>query len=155
MPCKLVTVCWCADSPAVRPGCDNWSPDEKELTPKAGVKYDSGKVDPTFVLEYFPRALIAVSTVAEYGARKYTRGGWKTVDNGIMRYDAALVRHQLLQHIEGPYDDNDSGLAHLAQQAWNTLAKLEKALELGAIENRHGNDIGADGKPILGTARKA
>jgi len=121
--------------------------------PKAGVKFDAAKIDPTFVLEYFPRALLAISAVAEYGARKYTRGGWKTVDNGIMRYGAAKVRHQLLQYMEGPYDDGDSGLAHKAQEAWNVLAELEKALELGALEIRRGNEI-ENGKPILGTAKK-
>jgi hypothetical protein len=118
-----------------------------------GVKHDAEKIDPSFVLEYFPRALLAIAAVSEYGARKYTRGDWRNVDNGIARYGAALVRHQLAPHIEGPYDGLDSGLSHLAQQAWNTLAVLEKAIELGAIEIRRGNDI-VGGKPILGSSKK-
>lgn len=118
-----------------------------------GVKYDQAKIDPTFVLEYFPRALMAISTVAEYGERKYTRGGWKTVPNAIPRYSAALMRHVMAQYLEGPYDENDSGLSHAAQLAWNALAILEKALEGGVIENRRGNDI-VGGKPVLGTAKK-
>ena len=118
-----------------------------------GIKYDAEKIDPSFVLEYFPRALLAIAAVSEYGARKYTRGGWETVDNGILRYGAALARHQLAQHIEGPYDDSDSGLSHLAQQAWNTLAVLEKAIEFGAIEIRRGNDL-VGGEPILGSSKK-
>ena len=120
---------------------------------KAGLKFDDGKVDITFVLEYFPNALAAVSTVAEYGAKKYTRGGWNTVPNGIERYTAAMDRHHLAEFRDGPYDDGDSGLAHAAQVAWNALARLEKMLVGGMIEDRVGNDL-VEGKAVLGTAHK-
>lgn len=120
---------------------------------KAGLKFDDGKINPSFVFEYFPLALLAVSSVAEYGARKYTRDGWRTVPNRKARYTAADDRHRLKEYIEGPYDDGDSGHAHAAQHAWNALARLQAMLEDGDIELRRGNDIGSDGKPILGTAR--
>lgn len=120
---------------------------------RAGKKLDQGKIDPTFVTQYFPRALLAVSAVAGYGARKYTRDGWRTVPGALARYSAAMMRHHLLKDIEGPYDEGDSGLAHLAQRCWNDLAELELALLTGAVEIRCGNDI-VDGKPVLGTSKK-
>ncbi len=108
--------------------------------------------------KYFPRAKWAVAMVSEYGDRKYSVDGihystqWCAVPNGFPRYFDAEARHVTKAEIEGPYDDGDSGLPHLAQEAWNTLAKLERAIKDGLIEVRRGNDI-VDGKPILGTAR--
>lgn len=119
---------------------------------KAGMKDDDGRAQiETMVFSYFPRALAAVSTVSEYGARKYTRMGWLTVPDGVDRYTDALARHQLKQYTEGTYDETDSGLSHAAQMAWNALARLELMLAQGKVEDRIGNDI-KDGKPVLGTA---
>lgn len=118
------------------------------------VKFDGGKIDPTYLTEGFPRAFLALAAVCDYGFRKYgVRGGWRGVENGIARYSAAEARHELMPQIEGPYD-SESGLAHMAHRAWNLLAVLEKSLEAGELEIRRGNDIDPDGKPILGTAAK-
>lgn len=120
-----------------------------------GSKKDVGKA-PIWqgLMNYFPRALWAVSLVSEYGQRKYGEwGGWAKVPNGLERYRDAHGRHILKQAIEGKYDDSDSGLAHLAQDAWNALAKLERAIRDGEVEVRIGNEI-VDGQPVLGTAKK-
>lgn len=117
-------------------------------------KLDANKV-PIYegCIQYFPRALMAVAMVSEYGFRKYGAwGGWRGVLDGVVRYTSAKYRHGLMQEIEGPYDVGDSGLSHAAQEAWNALAKLERLLEANAIENRRGNEI-VDGKPVLNTAR--
>lgn len=129
--------------------------DSRVTEEKPGMKFDSGKapIDSLF-LRYFPRAIEAVAMVSEYGARKYEVMNWLKVDNGVERYTDGLGRHKLKEHTEGPYDDGDSGLAHAAQVAWNALARLELMLKADMIENRRGNDIGPEGKPILGTARK-
>jgi hypothetical protein len=108
--------------------------------------------------KYFARGKFAVAMVSEYGDRKYAihpnhyTTQWCDVPDGFNRYADGQARHQLKPEIEGPYDDDDSGLPHLAQEAWNAMAKLERALRDGVIEIRRGNDI-VDGKPILGTAR--
>lgn len=93
-----------------------------------GSKLDAGK-PPVMrgVIQYFPRALMAVSLVSLKGAEKYTWRGWETVPDGPNRYGDALARHLVLEDIEGEYD-KDTGLLHAAQAAWNALARLELIL---------------------------
>jgi hypothetical protein len=90
-----------------------------------GAKLDDGK-PMAGLLQDFGLALLAVSTVGTFGAKKYSRGGWQHVPNGVNRYTDAMMRH-FLQEI---YDevDGDSGLSHAAQTAWNALARLELKL---------------------------
>lgn len=90
-----------------------------------GAKLDSGKIQ-AGLLGLFSRALLAVAEVGTFGATKYARGGWQSVENGIERYDDAKVRHMLKGYYED--DDPDSGLSHAAHEAWNALAKLELML---------------------------
>lgn len=129
-----------------------------------GRKMDDGKAP---ILQgffrYFPRAVMGVAWVSEYGDRKYVdpkappdahyTDNWCRVANGLDRYGDADARHTLKRYTDGEYDIHDSGLAHLQQKAWNAMAELERALRDGVIECRRGNDI-VDGKPVLGTARK-
>lgn len=106
-------------------------------------------------LNYFPRAAWAVAMVSEYGARKYgAYGNWANVPDFQPRYSDGHGRHLLKEAMGEIYDDGDSGLAHLAQDAWNALARLENAIRTGKVEVRVGNIIGADGKPQLGTSNK-
>ena len=91
-----------------------------------GVKLDQGKPDASLLLE-FGRALRAVAEVGTFGAKKYTRSGWITVDDGRNRYTAALIRH-LLAEGSGELTDADSSLAHDAHAAWNALARLDLRL---------------------------
>ena len=62
-----------------------------------------------------------VFDVAEYGAKKYTKGGWLTVPDGIKRYRAAAVRH-LLRLDRGEGTDPESDLPHIHHVAWNVWA---------------------------------
>ena len=116
-------------------------------------KYDGGKAPiGRGLLERFPRALRQVALVSEYGARKYgTYDGWEKLPDAFQRYNDGHGRHDNARYIEGEYDDGDSGLPHLAQRAWNALATLELALRNEMIDERRGNDIGEDGKPVLGS----
>jgi hypothetical protein len=87
----------------------------------AGIKHDEGK--PLVLkgfLRQFPLAIEAVARVSEFGAEKYTWGGWETVPEGVERYGEALARH-LLQ--EGY--DAESNMVHAAHAAWNAMARLE------------------------------
>ncbi|CCE60796.1 endolysin; inhibits RNA polymerase [Pseudomonas phage tf] len=92
-----------------------------------GAKLDAGKVDIGLLFESFPNALTGVAMVATFGAAKYTRGGWKTVPQGIQRYAAAEGRHKLKRY-GGEKNDPDSKLNHRFHECWNALAQLELEL---------------------------
>ena len=92
----------------------------------SGMKYDGGKPLAGCILEYFPRALLAVADVSTFGANKYARASWLTVPNAHTRYSDAKMRHAIAKHIED--NDQDSGLLHAAHEAWNALAVLELEL---------------------------
>lgn len=92
---------------------------------ESGAKLDSGKVK-SGILSDFSLALTEVAKVGTYGAEKYSRRGWELVPNGIERYNDAKWRHLLTQKHHKL--DDDTGLLHLAQEAWNTLAELELTL---------------------------
>lgn len=95
---------------------------------EAGAKMDAGKSPVRRgLLEYFPRACLAVAQVSFFGAQKYKWDGWKTVPDGINRYGDAQARHVCKAKIDGPIDP-DSGLAHAAHEVWNALARLELML---------------------------
>lgn len=111
---------------------------------EAGAKLDGEKPDASLLLD-FSRALEQVALVGTYGRIKYTRGGWLSVPDGIIRYTAALIRHLFKLNTEGkfdqdPYYDTPEGaqfkgrIRHRAQVAWNALAALE--LELRAEEEK-------------------
>lgn len=93
-----------------------------------GAKLDAGK-EPVRrgLLEYFPRACLAVARVSAAGAAKYTWNGWETVKDGVDRYGDAEVRHICKAAIEGQVDP-DFGELHAAHEAWNALARLELIL---------------------------
>lgn len=104
-----------------------------------GAKLDAGKAPiRQGVIEYFPRALIAVAEVSAFGASKYSWGGWGPVPDGVTRYGNAIDRHAVKAAIEGPFD-TDSGQLHAAHEAWNALARLElilRELEAGNAEHQ-------------------
>lgn len=89
-----------------------------------GAKLDDGK-SPVFqgLLDYFPRACLAVASVSAAGAAKYAWKGWETVPDGVNRYSNARDRHVVNEAIEGKFDPD--GFRHKAQIAWNALAALE------------------------------
>lgn len=93
----------------------------------SGAKFDAGKVRPSLILNDMPRAMLAVAEIGTYGARKYSEGGWKYVDDGIARYTDAMDRHRLKEGLES--HDPDSELLHAAHLAWNALARLELILK--------------------------
>lgn len=95
-----------------------------------GAKLDAGKVDVGLLFESFPNALLAVAEVATFGAAKYSRGGWKEVNGGLIRYAAAEGRHKLYRYA-GETHDKDSKLPHRYHEVWNALAQLEFAIKSG------------------------
>ena len=76
------------------------------------------------------RALLAVADISQYGATKYAWKGWMSVPDGVDRYGDALMRHLIAEATDGPIDQ-ETGLLHAAQVAWNALARLELMLRTG------------------------
>lgn len=103
-----------------------------------GHKHDAGKPRCGLVIGNFPRALLCVSEVGTFGAKKYTEDGWLHVPNGIARYTDAMLRHYLME-CSGEVSDSDSNLYHAAHLAWNALARLE--LMLREKENESKNSL--------------
>lgn len=89
-----------------------------------GAKMDAGKVRMHLITGGMARALTEVAKVGTMGAAKYTDGGWTEVPDGFRRYEDAQQRHAALRHM-GEELDKESGLLHLAHEAWNALAKLD------------------------------
>lgn len=98
---------------------------------EAGAKLDNGKIDMSLLL-MFSRALEAVADVGTQGAKKYTRGGWQEVPDGITRYTAAMLRHLTKEDRELLDADLTEraghDILHAACVAWNALARLELIL---------------------------
>ena len=89
---------------------------------ESGSKLDAGKNRLGLVLGAFAPALEQVGRVGTFGANKYTDDGWLDVENGVERYTDAMLRH-LLSDLQDQRVDEDSGLDHAAQVAWNALAR--------------------------------
>jgi hypothetical protein len=102
--------------------------DDPSLIGMGAIKYDGGK--PCMwrgLIDYFPRAITAVSEISTFGASKYAWKGWESVPDGIARYSDAMVRH-IAKEGAGEFTDPDSGLLHAAHAAWGALARLELIL---------------------------
>jgi hypothetical protein len=94
-----------------------------------GKKLDQGKLPMDVIFHQFPRALEGVVECSKYGheLHKLTDldwNNWSRVENGKFRYAQALTRHRIAR-AKGEEYDLESGLPHIAHQAWNALAQLE------------------------------
>ncbi len=92
-----------------------------------GAKLDEGKPRVGLMFKDFSQALLEVAKVTTIGAKKYCPGGWRLVENGFERYSDAVGRHQLKEATE--LIDEDTGMLHAAQVAWNALARLELLID--------------------------
>ena len=82
------------------------------------MKYDNDKLD--YTLLPFD-ALEKVTKVLEFGAKKYARDNWKTVEKS--RYMKACLRH-IFAYIRGEEKDSESGESHLSHAACCLLFML-------------------------------
>lgn len=99
-----------------------------------GIKLDTGKV-PVFTefLMQFPDAIELVAWIGEKGSKApgHVRSGWKSVEDGYMRYSDAFGRHILeearrltVTEPDSPDPDFDL-LFQIATVAWNSMARLQ------------------------------
>lgn len=65
-----------------------------------------------------------LARIFTYGCTKYGEESWKTIPDGLKRYKSACLRH-LDEFYRGNYiNEDDGGMLHIAQAAWNALAVL-------------------------------
>jgi hypothetical protein len=84
-------------------------------------KADSGKL-PFHLLPWKP--IEHIVAVLDFGAKKYSEGGWKQVPRKRDRYFSAAIRH-LVKYWGGEVLDSESGLPHLAHAACNIIFLME------------------------------
>lgn len=92
-----------------------------------GMKFDGDKPRTNLLTQGCPLALLEISKVLTFGAKKYADNSWQTVPDGQNRYNAAGLRHDLA-HALGEVNDPESGLNHLAHKACCALFELELEL---------------------------
>lgn len=84
------------------------------------------------VLQRFPRAILALAEVSQFGTTKHQvpidDDSFATIPDARGVYSDAEVRHILKEAIEGPVNAEDGMLLHAAQRAWNAMAYLEITL---------------------------
>jgi hypothetical protein len=133
--CDFCLACSTKGVPAVEP-TRNGELDPHGRDPhQPGAKVDAGKVRMHLITGGMARAIREVAKVGTFGAAKYTDGGWVEVPDGFRRYEDAQQRHATYRHI-GEDIDPDSGLLHLAHEAWNALAKLDLYLRASEQQER-------------------
>lgn len=131
-----------------------------------GAKLDEGKA-PIFrgLLQYFPRAIKAVSYNSLYGSLKYAWKSWQEVPDGFGRYSDAMGRHIIDEETDllGPGDEvlmellgrvvakPTPQLLHATQAAWNAMARLE--LLIRNMENADQNNSVGGGRSKQQDAR--
>ena len=87
---------------------------------EVGTKHDTGKI--RFSLLPWS-AVKEIVQVLEFGAKKYSEGNWRYVENPQTRYYDAAMRH-LLAWFEGEKNDEETGLNHLAHAGCDILFLL-------------------------------
>lgn len=92
-------------------------------------KYDGDKPMMDLLIDGCPGALMSVGEVLTYGYKKYGgKHGWKALPDARKRYEAAMLRHQLLL-ASGEVVDQESRLPHAAHIACNALFLLQFHME--------------------------
>ena len=88
-----------------------------------------GKVQMELVDTGFPNALFAISEVMTWAAENkgYKPNDWKNLPDSFMAFTGAAGRHRV-KRLRGEELDDESGLLHLAHEAFNVLALLETTL---------------------------
>jgi hypothetical protein len=82
-----------------------------------GLKFDSEK-SPMALLPL--EALEEIAKVLQMGANKYGKFNWRFVDDGLERYESALLRHLAAIH-RGESIDPESNLSHYVHAACNAI----------------------------------
>lgn len=88
-----------------------------------------GKVRMELVDTGFPNAMYAIAQVMTWAAENkgYKPNDWKNLPDSFMAFTGSTGRHRV-KRLKGEELDDESGLLHLAHEAFNILALLETTL---------------------------
>lgn len=82
------------------------------------------------MIQDFGLALQSVARVTAMGCEKHgPLGGWRNVPDFRREYQNKKARHAIAGIVDEGGLDEESGLPHLAHEAWNALALLQDLLE--------------------------
>jgi hypothetical protein len=98
----------------------------------------------------FPRAMAELARISEFGVKKYkvVMGDMTYLDQSADYYLEKIGKHLLEEALRGPVNEEDGGVKHAGQIAWNALARLERMLKdedagetqvVEALTSRDGN----------------
>lgn len=108
-----------------------------ELSKATKEKYNKPQVF-LGVVGRFPRAMLSIARVSEYGAVKHKVPmgdmGYVSIPGANTLFKEAMMRHAIKEGIEGPINEEDGNLLHKAQTAWCALADLEVYLSQNCTE---------------------
>lgn len=104
---------------------------ERALAAATQAKYEKVPVT-RGVIARFPRALREIAKVSVVGTKKHQVPlddmSFVDIPDAYNVYTDAVGRHLTGEYIDGPINDEDGGLLHAAQLAWDALARLEVLL---------------------------
>lgn len=106
----------------------------REMRRKWNLPLPNGKPQPKTpladMISDFHLALQSVARVTAMGNEKHgPLGGWRKVPGFKRDYQNKKARHAIAGLVDDGGLDEESGLPHLAHEAWNALALLQFALE--------------------------
>lgn len=96
-----------------------------------------GKIEMDLFDSGFPNAILEVAKVMTWAGQNkgYKPHDWTNLPNAEVEFSAAASRHKmksLIQKVDGVFAqdrvDEESGIVHLAHEAFNVLAQLELVL---------------------------
>ena len=100
------------------------------FTPGGEVPTPGYKIPVADMISDFHLALREVSKVTGFGCLKHgPLGGWRSIPDFKRAYQNSKARHAIAGLVEEGGLDGESGLPHLAHEAWNALALLQHAME--------------------------
>ena len=120
---------------------DRYGPNTSD--PGKAMRFNQGKTPLSHILDW-PRAMGALSEVAEYGAKKYDRGNFQSGQRASVTINS-MLRH-LFAWWKGEDYDKESEIHHLAHFAWNAMVLLEDALaDRAGDDDRTFTPLGCEG----------
>jgi hypothetical protein len=86
------------------------------------MRFNEGKAELSYILT-FPTAMEQLSSVMQYGAKKYARGNY-LIGSNATEYVDSLLRH-LQQMMKGEMNDQESGCPHSGHLLFNAAMLAE------------------------------